>query len=101
MHEMGARQTGDLLFEARRTNQFCQDVARVVKAQRLIEIRGKQVMSNGSLPASPWVRPWRHVLEITCLQQRVKTDGPAVSPVRRIGATSAAPYCRRESCSCG
>jgi hypothetical protein len=39
LHEMGPGQTGDFFFEIRGSEQFAQDEAGVVEAERLVEIR--------------------------------------------------------------
>ena len=42
LHQVEARQTGDLIDEARRPEQFAQDNTRIIEAQRLIEIAREQ-----------------------------------------------------------
>ena len=53
LHQVEARQTGDLLDEARRPEQLAQDDTRIVEAQRLIEIaREQELLSHTNLHRS-------------------------------------------------
>ena len=55
LDQVAARKSGDLLFKVAHAQHLAQNVARVIKAQCLVEVRSQQVMfaRSGAHDASP------------------------------------------------